>query len=81
MNLQNLPKKIDHPAIVVVDGKQQAGGKDIADAVAASSFNAIGEAMSLGASSLMQLQKSTPTQMNMRERQDFVLEKLFGMKR
>lgn len=81
MNLQNLPKKIDHPAIVVVDGKQQAGGKDIADAVAASSFNAIGEAMSLGASSLMQLQKSTPTQMNMKERQDFVLEKLFGMKR
>lgn len=80
MNLQNLPKKIDHPAIVVVDGKQVEGGKDIADAVASSSYEAIGASMTLGASSLLQLQRSQPTQMTMPQRQEYVLEHFFKMK-
>ena len=80
MNLQNLPKKIDHPAIVVVDGKQVEGGKDIADAVASSSFEAIGASLTLGASSILQLQKSKPTQMTMHQRQEYVMEHFFKMK-
>lgn len=80
MNLQNLPKKIDHPAIVVVDGKQEEGGKDIADAVASSSYEAIGASMTLGASSILQLQKSKPTQMTMHQRQEYVMEHFFKMK-
>lgn len=80
MNLQNLPKKIDHPAIVVVDGKQVEGGKDIADAVASSSYEAIGASMTLGASSILQLQKSKPTQMTMHQRQEYVMEHFFKMK-
>lgn len=79
MNLQNLPKKIDHPATIMVDGKQVAGGKDIADAVAASSYEAIGASMTLGASSLINMQKSAPVHMNMRERQEFVMEKFLKM--
>lgn len=79
MNLQNLPKKIDHPATIMVDGKQVAGGKDIADAVAASSYEAIGASMTLGASSLINMQKSAPVHMNMRERQEFVIEKFLKM--
>lgn len=79
MNLQNLPKKIDHPATIMVDGKQVAGGKDIADAVAASSYEAIGASMTLGASSLINMQKSAPVHMNMRERQEFVMERFLKM--
>ena len=81
INLQNLPKKIDHPATVVIDGEQVPGGKDISDAVASSSFEAIGASLSLGASSLLQMQKTTPTQMSMRERQDYVMEHFFKMKK
>ena len=80
INLQNLPKKIDHPATVVIDGEQVAGGKDIADSVASSSFEAIGASISLGASSILQLQKTTPTKMTMRERQEYIMEKFFKMK-
>ncbi|MBR4792555.1 MAG: hypothetical protein IK038_02710 [Bacteroidaceae bacterium] len=80
MNLQNLPKKIDHPAIVVVDGKQVEGGKDIADAVASSSYEAIGASLTLGASSILQLQRSQPTQMTMHQRQEYVMEHFFKMK-
>ena len=79
MNLQNLPKKIDHPAIIVVDGKQVEGGKDIADAVAASSYEAIGASLTLGATSILQMQKSAPTHMTMRERQEFVLKNYLKM--
>lgn len=79
MNLQNLPKKIDHPAIVVVDGKQVAGGKDIADAVASSSFEAVGASLTLGANSMLQMQKTTPVHMTMRERQEFVLKNYLKM--
>ena len=79
MNLQNLPKKIDHPTVIVVDGKKVPGGKDIADAVASSSYEAIADSMTLGASSLVQLQKSVPTHMSMKERQDYVLEHFFKM--
>ena len=80
INLQNLPKKIDHPATVVIDGEQVAGGKDIADSVASSSFEAVGASISLGASSILQLQKTTPTKMTMRERQEYIMEKFFKMK-
>lgn len=79
MNLQNLPKKIDHPATVVVDGKQVPGGKDIADAVAASSYEAIGESLTLGASALLDMQKSMPTHMTMKQRKDYVTDLLLGM--
>lgn len=78
MNLQNLPKKIDHPATVVVDGKQVPGGKDIADAVAASSYEAIGESLTLGASALLDMQKSMPTHMTMKQRKDYVTDLLLG---
>lgn len=78
MNLQNLPKKIDHPATVVVDGKQVPGGKDIADAVAASSYEAIGESLTLGASALLDMQKSKPTHMTMKQRKDYVTDLLLG---
>ena len=81
MNLQNLPKKIDHPATVVVDGEQVAGGKDIADAVAASSYEAIGNSITLGAASLLNLQKSVPTQMSMLQRQEYVMQNFFKIKR
>ena len=81
INLQNLPKKIDHPAVIVVDGKQQAGGKDIADSVASSSYEAIGASMTLGASSLLELQKSKPTSMTMHQRQEYVMENFLKMKR
>lgn len=81
MNLQNLPKKIDHPTTVVIDGKQVPGGKDIADAVASSSFEAIGGSMSLSTSSILQLQKTTPTQMTMQQRQDYVMKNFFKMGR
>lgn len=81
INLQNLPKKIDHPATVVIDGKQVAGGKDIADAVASSSYEAIGASMTLGASSLLELQKSKPTSMTMHQRQEYVMENFFKFKR
>jgi hypothetical protein len=81
INLQNLPKKIDHPATIVVDGKQVAGGKDIADAVASSSYEAICASMTLGASSLLQMQQSKPTQMTMHQRQEYVMEHFFKMKR
>ena len=81
INLQNLPKKIDHPATIVVDGKQVAGGKDIADAVASSSYEAICASMTLGASSLLQKQQSKPTQMTMHQRQEYVMEHFFKMKR
>jgi hypothetical protein len=80
MNLQNLPKKIDHPATVVVDGEQVAGGKDIADAVAASSYEAIGNSITLGAASLLNLQKSVPTQMSMHQRQEYVMKNFFKMR-
>lgn len=80
MNLQNLPKKIDHPATVVVDGEQVAGGKDIADAVAASSYEAIGNSITLGAASLLNMQKATPTQMSMHQRQEYVMKNFFKMK-
>lgn len=78
MNLQNLPKKIDHPATVVVDGKQVPGGKDIADAVAASSYEAIGESLTLGASALLDMQKSMPPHMTMKQRKDYVTDLLLG---
>lgn len=78
MNLQNLPKKIDHPATIVVDGKQVPGGKDIADAVAASSYEAIGESLTLGASALLDMQKSMPTHMTMKQRKDYVTDLLLG---
>lgn len=78
MNLQNLPKKIDHPATVVVDGKQVPGGKDIADAVAASSYEAIGESLTLGASALLDMQKSMPVHMTMKQRKDYVTDLLLG---
>ena len=81
INLQNLPKKIDHPAVIVVDGKQQAGGKDIADSVASSSYEAIGASMTRGASSLRELQKSKPTSMTMHQRQEYVMENFLKMKR
>jgi len=81
MNLQNLPKKIDHPATVVVDGEQVAGGKDIADAVAASSYEAISNSITLGAASLLNLQKSVPTQMSMLQRQEYVMQNFFKIKR
>lgn len=81
INLQNLPKKIDHPATVVIDGKQVVGGKDIADAVASSSYEAIGASMTLGASSLLELQKSKPTSMTMSQRQEYVLENFFKFKK
>ena len=80
MNLQNLPKKIDHPATVVVDGEQVAGGKDIADAVAASSYEAIGNSITLGAASLLNMQKATPTQMSMHQRQEYVMKNFFKMR-
>lgn len=81
MNLQNLPKKIDHPATVVVDGEQVAGGKDIADAVAASSYEAIGNSITLGAASLLNMQKAAPTQMSMHQRQEYVMKNFFKMGR
>lgn len=80
MNLQNLPKKIDHPATVVVDGEQVAGGKDIADAVASSSYEAIGNSITLGAASLLNMQKATPTQMSMYQRQEYVMHNFFKMR-
>ena len=80
MNLQNLPKKIDHPATVVVDGEQVAGGKDIADAVASSSYEAIGNSITLGAASLLNMQKATPTQMSMHQRQEYVMQHFFKMR-
>lgn len=79
INLQNLPKKVDHPATIMIDGKQVPGGKDIADAVASSSFEAIGDSMTLGASSLLQLQQSIPTQMTMHQRQEYVMEHFLKM--
>lgn len=78
MNLQNLPKKIDHPATIVVDGKQVPGGKDIADAVAASSYEAIGESLTLGASALLDMQKLMPSHMTMKQRKDYVTDLLLG---
>ena len=81
MNLQNLPKKIDHPATVVVDGEQVAGGKDIADAVASSSYEAIGNSITLGAASLLNMQKAAPTQMSMHQRQEYVMQHFFKMGR
>lgn len=80
MNLQNLPKKIDHPATVVVDGEQVAGGKDIADAVASSSYEAIGNSITLGAASLLNMQKAAPTQMSMHQRQEYVMHNFFKMR-
>ena len=81
MNLQNLPKKIDHPATVVVDGEQVAGGKDIADAVASSSYEAIGNSITLGAASLLNMQKAAPTQLSMHQRQEYVMHNFFKMGR
>ena len=80
MNLQNLPKKIDHPATVVVDGEQVAGGKDIADAVAASSYEAISNSITLGAASLLNMQKAAPAQMSMHQRQEYVMHNFFKMR-
>ena len=79
LNLQNLPKKIDHPATVLEDGKQVPGGKDIADAVAESSYNAICNAMSLGAASMSRMTSTTPPRMTNRDKQKYVMNKLFGM--
>lgn len=80
LNLQNLPKKIDHPATVTVDGKQVPGGKDIADAVAESSYNAICNAMSLGAASVARHMGSAhPTRMTNKDKQKYVMNKIFGM--
>lgn len=81
INLQNLPKKIDHPTVIVVDGKQQEGGKDIADSVASSSYEAIGASMTLGASSLIELQKSKPTSMTMNQRKEYIMQNFFKMRR
>ena len=79
LNLQNLPKKIDHPVTVIVDGKQVPGGKDIADAVAESSYNAICNAMTLGAASMSRMTSTTPPRMTNRDKQKYVMNKLFGM--
>lgn len=79
LNLQNLPKKIDHPITVIVDGKQVPGGKDIADAVAESSYNAICNAMTLGAASVSRMTSTTPPRMTNRDKQKYVMNKLFGM--
>ena len=68
-------------AAVRVDGEQVAGGKDIADAVAASSYEAIGNSITLGAASLLNLQKSVPTQMSMHQRQEYVMKNFFKMGR
>lgn len=80
LNLQNLPKKIDHPVTVIVDGKQVPGGKDIADAVAESSYNAICNAMTLGAASVSRMTSTTPPRMTNRDKQKYVMNKLFGIK-
>lgn len=79
LNLQNLPKKIDHPVTVIVDGKQVPGGKDIADAVAESSYNAICNAMTLGAASVSRMTSTTPPRMTNRDKQKYVMNKLLGM--
>ena len=79
LNLQNLPKKIDHPITVLVDGKQVPGGKDIADAVAESSYNAICNAMTLGAASMSRMTSATPPRMTNRDKQKYVMNKIFGM--
>ena len=81
INLQNLPKKIDHPITVVIDGVQQPGGKDVSDAVASSSFEAVGGSISLSTSNILQMQKSTPTQMTMKQRQDYIMKNFFKMGR
>jgi hypothetical protein len=79
LNLQNLPKKIDHPLTVIVDGKQVPGSKDVADAVAESSYNAICNAMTLGAASMSRMTSTTPPRMTNRDKQKYVMNKLFGM--
>lgn len=79
INLQNLPKKIDHPLTVMIDGKQEKGGKDIADAVCASAFNAINAAMTLTQSNMIEQMKTSPKQMTMKERQDFVMKNYLGI--
>lgn len=79
LNLQNLPKKVDHPLTIVVDGKQVKGGKDIADACCVSAFTAITASMTLSQSSMIQQMQSAPRSMSTKERQDYVLKNYFGI--
>ena len=78
LNLQNLPNKVDHPLVIMVDGKQTKGGKDIADACCVSAFCAIGASLTLTQVNMIEQMKSSPKQMSMKERQDFVLQNYFG---
>lgn len=78
LNLQNLPNKVDHPLVIMVDGKQTKGGKDIADACCVSAFCAIGASLTLTQVNMIEQMKSAPKQMSMKERQDFVLQNYFG---
>ncbi len=76
-NLQNQEKKIDHPAKVMVDGKYVKGGKDIADAVAASQHEALMAAQTLTESSITS-QFGENSYMSMKDRQDYVQDLIFG---
>lgn len=78
INLQNLPKKVDHPLVVMVDGKQVKGGKDIADACCVSAFTAISASMTLSQASMIEQMQQAPRSMSMKERQDYVLKNYFG---
>lgn len=79
LNLQNLPNKIDHPMTITVNGKQEKGGKDIADAIAASQHEAILNALSLGAASLVQASQAAPILRTYQDRKDYITEKIFGL--
>ena len=76
-NLQNQEKKIDHPAKVMVDGKYVKGGKDIADAVAASQHEALLAAQTLTESSITS-QFGENSYMSMKDRQEYVQDLIFS---
>lgn len=79
LNLQNLPNKVDHPLVIMVDGKQTKGGKDIADACCVSAFCAIGASMTLTQANMIEQMKAAPKRMSMKERQDYVMKNYLGL--
>lgn len=77
-NLQNQDRKIDHPQKVMVNGKYVKGGKDIADAVAASQHEALLAAQTLTAGTISENAEMSPY-MSMKDRQTYAQDLIFGM--